>query len=642
MDFFQAQDNARRNTTRLIVLFSAAVLSLVVMTNLLVMVVLSYFNRHQQPSNQPALFQHFDWHMFALVGSAVIVVILVGSAYKLLQLAAGGKVVAESMGGSLISQNTTDPVHRKLLNVVEEMAIASGTPVPPVYIMEDEAGINAFAAGYNTGDAIVCVTRGCVEQLNRDQLQGVIAHEFSHILNGDMRMNIRLIGILHGILVIGLIGYYLLRSASYSRNSRSGNSAGPILGLGLGLMVIGFAGTFFGNWIKATLSRQREYLADASAVQFTRNTDGIAGALKKIGGSVEGSIINNPSAPEMSHAYFCNGVSSFLSSMFATHPPLEQRIRRLDRHWDGKYIAPSTNTSAPEDTSTEQAHRTSTAVSLAAGITAAQVLQSIEDIGQPSDENLGYARQLLLNIPTQLLEAAREPYIARAIIYCLVINQEPNIRDSQLVHLKQHGDEGIYQEAIRLLPYMQKLERQFRLPLIDIAIGAMHQLSPAQYTLFKQNLQVLIEADRKIDIFEWVLQKIVYHHLENEFMERSPIARTAKYAHVNQLADECALVLSLLAYQEHAGKTSAVDAYTAASKQLKLESLNLLPEASIRLTDLNNAIDKLLLLKPLAKPIFLKACVACITADSEVSAGEAELLRAIANAIDCPMPPLPV
>jgi len=639
MDFFQAQDNARRNTTRLVILFSAAVLTLVVMTNLLVMLVMSYFNRHQLV-NEQTLFQHFDWHLFAMVGSAVIVVILVGSAYKLLQLAAGGKVVAESLGGHLISQNTTDPMQRKVLNVVEEMAIASGTPVPPVYIMEDEAGINAFAAGYNTGDAIIAVTRGCVEQLNRDQLQGVIAHEFSHILNGDMRMNIRLIGILHGILVIGLIGYYLLRSASYSRNSRSGNSAGPILGLGLGLMVIGFAGTFFGNWIKASLSRQREFLADASAVQFTRNPAGIAGALKKIGGLSNGSIINNPAAPEMSHAYFSNGVRSFLSSMFATHPPLEQRIRRLDRHWDGKFIAPAMESTATDETSTTPPHVAPTTAAMAAGITAAQVLQSIEDIGRPSEANLGYARQLLLEIPTQLVEAAREPYNARAIIYCLVINQESQVRDAQLLHLKQHGDEGVYQATIRLLPYTQKLARRFRLPLIDIAIGAMRQLSPAQYALFKHNFQILIEADRKIDIFEWVLQKIVYHHLEDEFMDRSPIARTAKYADVRQLRNECTLVFSLLAYQEHTGKTSAVDAFAAATEQLKLDALNLLPEAAISLADLNNAIDKLALLKPLAKPRFLKACVACITADGSISSSETELLRAIANAIDCPMPPL--
>lgn len=638
MDFFQAQDNARQNTTRLVVLFALAVLSLVIMTNLLVMLVMNYFNRHAAPGPQ-SLFTHFDWQLFSLVGIGVIVVVAAGSLYKLLQLAAGGKVVAESLGGRLISPNTADPVRRKVLNVVEEMAIASGTPVPPVYVLEDETGINAFAAGYTTGDAVIAVTRGCIEQLNRDQLQGVIAHEFSHILNGDMRMNIRLMGILHGILVIGLIGYFILRSTAYSRSSRRGSNAGPILGLGLGLVAIGFAGSFFGNWIKAALSRQREFLADASAVQFTRNTEGIAEALKKIGGLTQGSIIDNPAAPEMSHAFFCNGVNSFLTSLFATHPPLEQRIRRLDRHWDGKFIAPKaevdTVTPAPRADKPQ-------AATMAAGVVAAGVMQAIDNIGQPDDAHVDYANKLLASLPPALREAARETYKARALIYTLVINDEAKVRDMQLVHLKQNGDAGVYAETIKLLPQIKNLDRQSRLPLIDIALGSLHQLSAAQYSLFKKNLQALIEADNKIDLFEWALQKIVQHHLDNEFENRSPMSRTAKYTRLDPLRQECVLVFSLLAYAEHGSSLATQHAFDAAAKQIQLAGIHLLPEAKINLQTLNTAIDKLALLNPLIKPQFLKACVACITADGKVSATERELLRAIANTIDCPMPPFDI
>jgi Zn-dependent protease with chaperone function len=641
MDFFQAQDQARQNTTRLVILFALAVLSLVLMTNLLVMLVLAYFNTRGLMTWQ-GLFDHFDWSMFAMVGAGVVIVVVVGSMYKLLQLAGGGKVVAESLGGRLIGLNTTDPAHRKILNVVEEMAIASGTPVPPVYVLEDEPGINAFAAGYTTGDAVIGVTRGCIEQLNRDQLQGVIAHEFSHILNGDMRMNIRLIGILNGILVIGLIGYYILRSTAYARSSRrSSNNAGPILGLGIGLMVIGFAGTFFGNLIKASLSRQREYLADASAVQFTRNPDGIAGALKRIGGLSAGSIVHNPSAPEMSHAFFCNGISSFMTSLFATHPPLEDRIRRLDRHWDGKFIEVTTDVAATA-TSTPPAGVNMPAAAVAGTVAAAQMLQAIDSIGQPSDVHLGYAMRVLQEIPPALIEAAREPYKARALIYTLVINAEAKVRDAQLLHVKQHADQGVYAETIKLLPQSKDLAKRFRLPLIDIALGTLRQLSPAQYDLFRKNLRTLIEADNKIDLFEWALQKIVHHHLDNEFENRSPMSRTAKYAQLDQLRQECLLVFSLLAYSEHAGTLKAQQAFEAATQTLALPGMTILPEATINLPVLNTAIDKLALLKPLAKPQFLKACVACITADNHVTASEMELLRAIANAIDCPMPPLDI
>ena len=312
MDFFQSQDTARRNTTRLIVFFALAVICLIVITNLLVMVLFGFLQTGEEGVTLEVIAAQFDWEVFFIIGALVTLVILGGSVYKTLALSGGGTTVAESLGGRLISHNTTDLHERKVLNVVEEMAIASGTPVPPVYLMDDEQGINAFAAGYTPSDAVIGVTRGTIAYLSREELQGVIAHEFSHILHGDMRLNIRLIGVLHGILLIGLIGYYILRSV----RGGSSKNAGPILGLGLGLLVIGYAGTFFGNLIKASVSRQREFLADASAVQFTRNKQGIAGALKKIGGHSYGSVLDTPEAPSMSHAYFSTGVSSFLQSMF--------------------------------------------------------------------------------------------------------------------------------------------------------------------------------------------------------------------------------------------------------------------------------------------------------------------------------------
>ena len=297
MNFFESQDRVRKNTFQLVFLFTMAVVTLVIMTNLLVMVVFGYINSEQMQDGW-TLLQQIDWQTFAAVSTGVGVVVLVGSLYKIMALSAGGKTVAEALGGKLIPQNTDDLKQRKLLNVVEEMAIASGTPAPPVYLLADEPGINAFAAGFSPRDAIIGVTQGTIDHLSRDQLQGVIAHEFSHIFNGDMRLNIRLMGVLNGILIIGFIGYYILHSASYSRRGRGNDKgAGGILALAIGLMVIGFAGTFFGGLIKAAVSRQREYLADASAVQFTRNPDGIAGALKRIGRLELDSKVANPGAP---------------------------------------------------------------------------------------------------------------------------------------------------------------------------------------------------------------------------------------------------------------------------------------------------------------------------------------------------------
>ncbi|MDZ4263884.1 MAG: M48 family metallopeptidase, partial [Pseudomonadota bacterium] len=422
MNFFESQDRVRKNTIQLVLLFGLAVVTLIIMVNLLVMVAFGYINSEQLQEGG-TLLQQMDWQTFAAVSAAVVVVVLAGSLYKIMVLSAGGKVVAESLGGQLIPQNSEDLKQRKLLNVVEEMAIASGTPAPPVYLLADEPGINAFAAGFSPRDAVIGVTQGTIDHLSREQLQGVIAHEFSHIFNGDMRLNIRLIGVLHGILILGIIGYYLLYSTSFSRRGRSNaKNAGGILALAIGLMVIGFAGTFFGGLIKAAVSRQREYLADASAVQFTRNPDGIAGALKRIGGLEFGSKVENPGAPEVSHAFFAQGVSGFMQSLSATHPPLAKRILRIDPHWDGKF--PSSDlpdkTVSPrkgeEPSKKETITREALAKNLATvatGAAMADVANAIDQIGNPKPETINHARTLIAEMPVVIKEAAREPYGAR-------------------------------------------------------------------------------------------------------------------------------------------------------------------------------------------------------------------------------------
>lgn len=349
MNFFEHQDSARRKTSHLVMLFVLAVLLLIGLTQLLVMAVLVWINGVPGQEWQMAL-QYFSWSMLLKIAGGIGAIVLLGSLFKLTQLSSGGKVIAEALGGRLLNLNSGDADERKLLNVVQEMAIASGTPVPPVYLIEEPA-INAFAAGYKPADAVIGVTRGCIQQLDRDELQGVIAHEFSHIFNGDMRLNVRLIGVLHGILVLGMIGFFILHSVSrtgYRSRSSKNNSALPFLALGAGLMAIGYVGTFFGNWIKAAVSRQREFLADSSAVQFTRNPQGISGALKKIGGLSEGSRIENPQAAEMSHLFFGQAVQPFFSRLMATHPSLSERISRIEPNWNGRFSVTSSSASNSE------------------------------------------------------------------------------------------------------------------------------------------------------------------------------------------------------------------------------------------------------------------------------------------------------
>jgi Zn-dependent protease with chaperone function len=643
MNFFESQDRARKNTSTLVFLFALAVITLIIMTNLLVMVVFGFIGNDQMQSGG-ALIQKMDWQMFALVSAAVVTVVLGGSLYKIMALSGGGKTVADGLGGQLIPQNTRDLKQRRLLNVVEEMAIASGIPAPPVYILAGEPGINAFAAGFTPRDAVIGVTQGLIDHLSREQLQGVIAHEFSHIFNGDMRLNIRLMGVLNGILIIGLAGYYILRSGAYSGRSRNNKNSGGILGLGIGLMVIGFAGTFFGSLIKAAVSRQREYLADASAVQFTRNPDGIAGALKRIGGLEYGSIVENPGAPEISHAFFAQGVSGFMQSLSATHPPLEKRILLIDPHWDGKFDTDDKTDPLREE---EQAVKKASmpreelarkAATVAVGATMATVANAIDQIGNPKQETIAHARTLIAGLPAVITDAVREPYGARAVIYSFVLDPGQEVRAMQLKYLQSYADPDVYTLTQKLIPDMDGLDIKYRSPLIDLAIPALKQLSIGQYQTFKKNLTVLIEMDSRIDLLEWSLQKILFSHLDGHYFK--PAQAKVRYSNVRDLGQEVRVILSVMAYAGQQDQNEIEAAFHVASKTLELGELQLLEKNRISIVDLDMAMKKLEMLDPLAKPELLQACATSVMHDQKITAVEAQLLRAIASVLGCPMPPI--
>jgi Zn-dependent protease with chaperone function len=621
MDFFAAQDQARRNTGRLVLFFALAVLSLVIMTNLLVMVVFGFF--------RPTSIE-FDWALFFAVGAVVVLVVVAGSAYKIAALSGGGDAVAAMLGGEPIFGDEGDLDRRKVINVVEEMAIAAGTPVPQVYLLKEE-GINAFAAGFSSSDAVIGVTSGAIRQLNREQLQGVIAHEFSHILNGDMRLNVRLIGILNGILLIGLIGFRILRGTSNSSSSRKG--AGPLLFLGAGLMLIGYAGTFFGKLIKAAVSRQREFLADAAAVQFTRNPQGIGGALMRIGAIPDGSLLKNPKSAEISHFFFSQGVSVFFESLFATHPPLTERIRRILPGWDGSFPAgasPAATVGKGEGGKTEELGGVS------AGLVATEVVASV---GRPTEAHLGYARQMLHDIPEVLRKAARDPFSARALICYLVLDPAQEVRDGQLLHLKAKADRGVYAETLKLVREGEGLLPEHRLPLVDLALPTLRRLSEPQFRLFLDNLNALMAADGKISLFEWCLRKIVAQHLGAAFGK--PAGRRSLGGELDQVAGSCVVLLSVLVHAVNQEGIGAAGAFAAARSELGL-AIELAPQERLGLVELDRALLELNRLSPLLKAKVLKACAACVTADGRIVPLEAELLRAVAATLNCPMPPLVV
>lgn len=415
MDFYTHQEQARQRTVRLVMLFSLAVLLLLGLLNG-VIAMLFYGSLSVSVRAETSYWHVFFDEQILWIGAGGIVTVGCAMLYKWWELRTGGRAVAEALGARLLLPNSEDFYERRLLNIVEEMALAAGMPVPPVYVMIDDS-INAFAAGYDPSDAVIGVTRGCMTLLTRDQLQGVVAHEFSHILNGDMRLNIRLISVLHGILFIGLTGRFIFEVGGRSRNRKNGHPM--ILVLALSLIALGYLGVLFGQMIRAGVSRQREFLADASAVQFTRNPEGISGALKVIGHGV-GSRISSPARTENAHLFF--GQAMNFSDFFATHPPLEERIRRIDRHWKGDFLEPQSKAEAYSE-----AEHAASMLMMAAPV-ATLVVQN-----DPS-----------LQAWQALYDSAREPYQAQALMMALLLSSEDkDVSQQQLQQILAKKRSGV-------------------------------------------------------------------------------------------------------------------------------------------------------------------------------------------------------
>ena len=638
MNFFEAQDQARKRTFWLVLLFALAVTGLVLLTNLFLLSMLVFVQTKQVVVSPETLYYFFTWKEFTLVSVGVCLFILGGSLYKAWRLNGGGPKVASMLGGRLVSPSTPDPKQRQLLNVVEEMAIAAGMPIPQVYLL-DESSINAFAAGKTPATSVIGITRGAVARLSRDELQGVVAHEFSHIANGDMRLNIRLVGILHGILLIGMAGYMLfhsLRFASLTRSSKGIGAFFVVAAIGFGLMIIGYAGSFFGQSIKAIVSRQREYLADSSAVQFTRNSEGIAGALKKIGGSDGvGSYLDTANAAEFSHAYFANGIGSFWQAWFATHPPLERRIRRIEPGWDGEFLPAPIVVPEPEPTRRPADAAARIPVVDLAVLSSAE--QAIAQVGSLNEQNVDYVHRLIVELPAALREAAQDVDSAQALILSILVAMQAN-REAALAALDELLGSEAAGLARRFLPAVDELDEESVLPLLELGANALRELAPDRFLRFRQSVDRLISSDRKLNLAEWILQRFVVQQLDEHFGYRKPAK--SKYAGLETLATEVATLLTLIALVERREAEGARAAFAAGAEAAGMAQLEPLPREAIGLAALDRSLDRLMQLKPLAKPKLLKACIATILHHGKASTRGIELVRTISMCLDCPMPPL--
>jgi Zn-dependent protease with chaperone function len=632
MNFFKRQDEARRASRRLVVLFGLAVVVVVASVDLVVFLLMRQGEAHAH-GYMPPLTEWLAVHPRMVVGTTLVVlaIIVLASVYKTMLLGGGGGVVARSLGGVRISADTTDPLQRRLLNVVEEMAIAAGVPMPEVYLLEQESGINAFAAGHNASNAAIGVTRGTLTTLNRAELQGVIAHEFSHVLNGDMRLNVRLMGMLFGLLVIALIGRTVLRGATRVRGDRKGGVMIVVL-IALAVLIIGYVGLFFGRLIQAAVSRTRESLADASAVQFTRDPSGLRGALVKIGASNAGSRLGNPEVEEVAHMLFAPGLRRF----FATHPPLLERLKAIDPRFDPKEIDSARARMAAAETEAPAAAPKAADVMSIIDLPAAAPAMIAQLVGNPGTAHMQLAREIRESLPEQIVAAGRHPQSARALLLALALDANPEIRARQKQAIALRLSQQIAAMTGTLEPHVDALEPEQRSPALLRAFTALRQLTHEERVQLMACLNGMLPRDGDVSLHSYVLRKLAQMHLRDDLNPRARPARLTLQA----VQQDAQILFSVLAQHGHADETSARRAYEAGMHHLFPRERPSYGLAGPWAPALDLALSRLDQLAPIGKEQLVEAMVATVTHDQQLTMGEAELLRAVCASLHCPLPPL--
>ncbi|MGH8156519.1 MAG: M48 family metallopeptidase [Rhodanobacter sp.] len=637
MDFFAQQARVRGSSRRLVALFVLAVIAIVVAIDAVVWLSMGHHSIDGEParSNLPLLFTS---------SIAVLAGIGLSSLFRIMSLSGGGKSVAESVGAVPVPPDTRDPQLRQLRNVIEEVAIAAGVPVPDIYLMQEEPGINAFAAGYSASDAAVCVTQGCLDNLSRDELQGVIAHEFSHVLNGDMRLNIRLMGLLFGIMVLAVVGRQVIWFGG-GRSSRRDGGGGQIWMIGLALIMVGYIGYFFGRLIQAAVARSRESLADASAVQFTRQTDGIAGALKKIAILSEGSELQTANKHEVAHMLF--GEADSFNALYATHPPLLDRIRALEpgfREEELVQLAMSLQRAAAAPPAAPVVSKAASPLDLPgfavppplpAVLAGAVVAQGVTGgTGVPSFAQAGVVHR---SIPASLMMAVQQPESALSVVLALATSAQPDLQDRQRRLIADGFGDDVQQSVSMFFAEVEALAAELRLPLAALAFPALKQLPEGRQQTLSSTLDALVRLDGRVDLDEYCLTRLLRVQLfEAQQPRRAPLDGLKK---LPACRDSAALVCAVVAAYGSADEASARRAWLLAMQQIfPGATMSWQPPPAAWQTPFERALDDLDGLLPAAKDLLIQGLASTIHADGVVSVEEAELLRVICASLHCPLP----
>jgi Zn-dependent protease with chaperone function len=636
LNFFQNQEHARSQTRWLVVLFILAVLAIVAAVDLALMVA---FGLGAQEGAAPLFSaQALGANLPLLAGGALGTGAIIGlaSLFKTASLRSGGGKVARDLGGTLVDADVRDPLRRRLRNVVEEIALASGVPVPEIYVLEQESGINAFAAGYSPSDAAVAVTRGAMEKLSRTELQGVIAHEFSHILNGDMRLNIRLMGALFGILMLALIGRRVLHNAHFMGRSRNNNGA-PIMIIALAITLVGYIGLFFGRWIKSAVSRQREYLADASAVQFTRDPGSISGALKKIAIDGNASYLNVDSE-EVGHMLFGAGQRM---NLFATHPPLVQRIQRIEPQFREEELVDLARQLHRKSEQVEQRRERASATQEPGSGPGGKfdARNIIDHIGNPQWERFLMAAAVAASVPDQVSEAAHSADWAPDVLFYTLLDRNPDAREQQMLIIAQQMGSESDARLRSLLRSSGPLKPEHRLPVMEVALPSLKRHPPEFVKQVLRTINAVIHVDGRIDVFEYLLARVVSRYLWEAANPHS--ARSSGHKSVPKLLPEVAMVLAILARHGHSDEVQAERAYQVGMAGIAADGAPAMPDTGDWIKALDSALDRLDHLHMPDKEILVRALIASVTADNEVVAEELELLRAVCAMLHVPLPMMP-
>jgi len=662
MDFFDQEARARKQTRRLIRLFGLAVLVVVALTNLVLAVVIHAFKYPLFPGAWwnpfiflvtlldlcgeavvfPMAFLKLIWNpsLFCWVTLISLTSVALGSLYKIRRLAAGGSVVADLLGGRCVETNTADPDEQRLRHVVEEMAIASGMSVPEIYVLDNERGINAFSAGHTRDDVAIGVTRGCLKLLTRDELQGVIAHEFSHILNGDMRLNLRLMGLMHGLFWPTPVGRILVRGSTQARDpdeSIFDEDTNPFFlptaPIGILFLIVGSISSPFVRSIKSLICREREWLADAAAVQFTRNPAGVAGALKKIGGLYKQGRLDTPNAETASHLYFANSALEPLFNFQSTHPPLAKRVLAIDPAFDGQF--PKVKSLPPNQYERDQVYEQTVARVMSEIRNPPETLTA--DIGRLTADHIKAAAAIRFNLPPEVNQALREPAGAASVVYSLVLSEDDAVRARQMEILRANG---MSERTAALASPIQALSVKYKLALAEFAVPALRQHNLDEYTAFDQTVQRLVECDGAIELFEYSLMKMIARQLRAYF--EGPDLDQARYGRIQDVLPECALLLSALAHVGQEDDEPVARTAFAQGRQFldaPGDQIQFMPRSEWDLAGVDAALARLAKCPAGVQRNILLACGKTVVTDGHVTEREAELLRAIADSLDCPMPP---